>query len=71
MLPNEQNGENEQSISSIDKNTVLYTTGRNIKLKRPLWKSFIVPVQAERDHYFRFSLNMGTSRCLTFALPET
>lgn len=71
MLPNEQNGENKQSISSIDKNTVLYTTGRNIKLKRLLWKSFIVPVQVERDYYFRFSLNMGTSRCLTFALPET
>lgn len=70
MLPDEQNGENKQSIPSTDKNTILYTTGRNIKLKRPLWKSFIVPIQAEHDYYFRFSLNMGTSRCLAFAVPE-
>ena len=70
MLHNQQNGENKQSISSIEKYTGLYITGRNIKLKRPLWKSFLVPIQAEHD-YSRFTLNMGTSRCMTFALPET
>lgn len=46
------------------------TIGRNRKLTRPLWKTSVVPAQDEHD-YSRFTLNMGTSECLTFALLGT
>lgn len=56
ILHKHQNGE-KKSILSAGENTVSYTTGRSIiKLIRPLWKTFIVPNQAEHNLFQIYSI---------------